>query len=91
MTQHSDHFFNRVNTVFFAVNHHVAVRADRNKVFDRVYNIVVFDLAKRFSVMHLDLPGKCCTVFLTEVDPADHAGEGLVRDFRDYLCGAELT
>ena len=71
-------FFNCVHAAGFAVQHHVAVRANGYEVIDRVDYIAFADFADRLFVVDFDLPGEFCAKYQTKIKTAYRAG-GTVR------------
>ena len=78
--EHFFEFFNRVHAAGFAVQHHVAIRANRNKIIHGIDQIAFSDFADGLFVVDFDFPGEFFAKYQAKIKTAYRAGGAMRGD-----------
>ena len=88
--EHFPEFFNRVHTAGFAVQHHVAVRANGNEIIHGIDHIVFANLAGGLFVVDFDFSGEFFAKYQAKIKTAYRAGGAMRGDTAGTGLGIAL-
>ena len=85
--EHFPEFFNSVHAARFAVQHHVAVWANGNKIIHGIDHIAFADFADRLFVVDFDFPGEFLAKYQAKIKTAYHTGGAMHGDTAGAYLG----